>query len=1120
MRKLIPCLGWVALLAVGTQALHGQGNAPVGYAAALTAPGERIDVLAKPARLQVEEVSVLEALEGLMRSSGVQVAYSPTLLPQARVVTCNCENTTVGEAIRLILRDTPLEYLVVAEQVVVRRTPSQNRVPSAFLASIPRTDATRSLAEAATPAVERTRVGTVTGRVVETETGRPLAAVQVSIAGRTAGAATQADGRYTIPNVPAGRHSLVARRVGYATVTREVVVADNASATLDFSLPAQALALDQLVVTGTPGATQRRAVGNVVGRVAVAELAELAPVLNVEQMLGSKVPGMVSITSSGTVGADASLIRLRASSSASLAGNPLVYVDGVRINSEVQGGRDSGVSRLTDINPADIESIEVIKGPAASTLYGTEAANGVIQIITKKGRSGAPAFDVSTEWGESWLPDLKNTVPVNYGTAPDGRLLSMHLPTAEKERGLAFLQRGPLQRHSLSVRGGTEVIRYFGSYSRTDQEGIVSWNWDKSNSGRMSLGIRALGGLDVDLAMSYLSRETRFPGGWWANMTRGTPLTAADYGGADSPLRGWDQVPELLRDGSDERTEVSRTGVSLTLQAEPTSWLTGRVVAGLDRTDAIAHNVTPRREADSPFGEELGSSDVDNNDDRFQSLDVSATAKWSPMSFLETSTSGGLQYNQRRSWSYSASGDEFASPVLTTVGTAARTSGSENYEENVGAGFYVQEALDWDNRIFLTGAVRMDDNSAFGEDFDAAIYPKLSAAWVLSDEGFFNVAPVSSLRLRSAWGAAGRQPNLFDAARVYAAVTGAGDRPSLTPSGYGNPSLGPERGEEIELGFDASFLDDRVNLEFTRYHRVTTDAIISRALAPSVGFPGNQLQNIGQISGWGTETKLDLQVLEERPFGWSLSFGFATMHNRIDDMGGIDRIPVGRSRQHIEGYPLASAFNIKILSADFVSGNSGRVTNIMCDGGTGADGRREGGAPVPCASAPLLYMGPGEPTWNVNLTSTFSLPQDIELYTNLDARGGNIQHNDGIAARHTSWSNSLAAQLKDDPIFMAYTQVDRARLGTYDAGFARLREVGLRYALPGALTDRLHADRMAISIAARNLPYLWRAQTHTSIGDELIPSPEVVISSGQFFGESHSSQPPTTLVTVALKATF
>jgi hypothetical protein len=206
----------------------------------------------------------------------------------------------------------------------------------------------------------------------------------------------------------------------------------------------------------------------------------------------------------------------------------------------------------------------------------------------------------------------------------------------------------------------------------------------------------------------------------------------------------------------------------------------------------------------------------------------------------------------------------------------------------------------------------------------------------------------------------------------------------------------------------------------------------------------------------------------------------------------------------------------------------------MCDSGAGSDGREEGGAAMPCLDsngqlqAPRLFQGPAEPTWSLNLTNTVTIGDRLRLYSNIDAQGGHVQYDDGIAARHTSWTNSLASNVHDDPIFVAYTQIDRNRLGTYDAGFARLREVGVNYTLPEAWVSRVGASRGSINAAVRNLPYLWRAEERTSIGNEPIRSPETLAldnpggASGNFAfsGESHSAMAPTSNLSVRLNLTF
>ena len=181
-------------------------------------------------------------------------------------------------------------------------------------------------------------------------------------------------------------------------------------------------------------------------------------------------------------------------------------------------------------------------------------------------------------------------------------------------------------------------------------------------------------------------------------------------------------------------------------------------------------------------------------------------------------------------------------------------------------------------------------------------------------------------------------------------MTGPGGVSILTPSDFGNADLAPERGEELEVGFDASLWGERLGLNFTAYWRTTKDAIVEQPIPPSLGFPSNQLVNIGEIKNWGTETELSVQVLTEDPLRWDLSVTFATLDNEITDLGGVTSIPVRRGRFHIEGYPLANIFSEKVVGATFLSGSRGEIdrATVMCDGGAGADGRRFGGTPILC----------------------------------------------------------------------------------------------------------------------------------------------------------------------------
>jgi outer membrane receptor protein involved in Fe transport len=285
---------------------------------------------------------------------------------------------------------------------------------------------------------------------------------------------------------------------------------------------------------------------------------------------------------------------------------------------------------------------------------------------------------------------------------------------------------------------------------------------------------------------------------------------------------------------------------------------------------------------------------------------------------LVSSTSAGVQYYKTQRSLRSVFGEIFPTPTVTTVGSAARTEASENFVENATLGTYVQQQFEWRNRVFLTAAVRMDDNSAFGTDFDAAVYPKVGATWVLHEEPFWGLEFMDQFRIRAAFGAAGRQPNVLDASQTYSPSTGPGNQPILLPATFGNEKLAPERGEEVEYGFEAGFWQGRLGFNFTGYNRWTRDALVSKPLPPSAGFPGSQMVNLGEIKGWGTEMELNVVAVDRPSLVWDLNFNVSTQHNEIVDMGEEQSFPTARN-SHVEGYPINSYFQYEIVSADFVS---------------------------------------------------------------------------------------------------------------------------------------------------------------------------------------------------------
>jgi TonB-linked SusC/RagA family outer membrane protein len=988
----------------------------------------------------------------------------------------------------------------------------------------------------------------ITGRITDAQSGQAVSAAQIFVAALDLGGLSEGNGSYRLQNVPAGVHTVSVLRLGYRAIEQSVTVGAGQTVQLNFALETEALALDAIVVTGTAGGSQRRAVGNVVASVDIANLALRAPVATIEESLAGRTPGVVLLPSTGAGGG--SRIRIRGNSSIGLAGDPIIFVDGVRLNANrTQQNRHFNQSRLADFDPADIESIEVIKGPAAATLYGTEAADGVIQIVTKRGQLGAPVFEIGIETGQNWFPDWGSYRRNSWAPNPDlcpsvpcanqSELVKINL--AEEEENLGFdpvFQSGLVQRYNVSVRGGTELIRYSFGVNRSDQEGVVSWNSDIRNSLRASIGVTANENLNIQFNGNYFQGTYHPPESFWGSNFGwgGKPKTfvsgfdpllpnGGDHGWRDGgPSR---YSPERYNNQNDSK----RSTWSIQANLENFGWLSHRATFGIDQVYERQERSITKEPTNFYQGTNSlnGLREVDQLDAPVYTVDLAGTAAFRVMDdVVGSSTSYGFQYYNKLERTSTVTGRNFAVAALGTVGAASVTVADETFLENTTMGFYVQQQMDWDNRIFLTGAIRFDENSAFGTDFGSAKYPKVSGAWVLSEEEFWNIDFVDQFRFRGAWGAAGKQPDAFASSRLFSPTTGPGSQPILIPDQFGNSALGPERGEELELGFETSIFEGRASIDFTYYNRKTTDAIVGQTLPSSV-WPGAagqfsggiQLVNIGQVSTWGTETALNMQVIQEGPVRLDMDIAFTTSGNRIDDMGGIDRIQVGRTRAHYEGFSIASISDKRVIHAEFVNGVNGALQNVLCDPGSGkrdlefSDLGSEGlyGATaqsigVDCANAPRLVWGDSDPQKLLNLNTTFTILDNWRLSTNIDAQWGHWMGSDYMTARHTSHKSSQLIYLEDEAIQLAYAkQVTRNGTGFHEAGFAKLREVALAYSVPEDLAAKMGASSASIRLGVRNFARIWIQQKR--VGRELIGDVEMSRDDQEGFGGEAGGGWPT-----------
>ena len=946
------------------------------------------------------------------------------------------------------------------------------------------------------PAVaqSQTQTGTVVGRVTDARSGEAVPTATIQVEGTRLGAVTGTDGRYRIAGVPAGAHTLVVLRLGFAASRQNVVVAAGATANQDFGLQASAVALDQIVVTGTAGETERRSVGNAVSTIDASTELEKAAAPDIANLLRSRAPGVDIQPISGRIGAGPT-IQIRGPSSIGLSNNPLIYIDGVRVSNATNlgptalagalGGQGNQVeSRMNDLNPEDIESIEIIKGPAASTIYGTEAANGVIQIITKKGASERAQLRSSVTVGPMDFRDAAGRVPTNYDKDKSGNIVAWNGVQAMIDSGTPIFKNGLERHYTTALAGGLDQMRYYASLGYENDYGVEPNNLQRDFNSHLNLSTPLGSSTDVSTSLNFIDMSTHLGADVGASALLGAIAghSLLFPGGSFGFYPNYPPaIPQTLYDNA---TGINRFTGSATVNNQLTGWFTQRGVLGIDYTDqddrAIEHFAPPSLAAFLSSAAAGGRVGQTLRKTTLFTADYSGTAKASLSSALVASTSVGGQFNNSEADISSLGGQGFpASGVETISAAAVQVAATQSQTINTTIGGYAQEEFAWRDRFFLTGAVRVDNNSAFGNDFKWVTYPKVSASWVVSDEPFWKWGnTLNTFRLRGAYGAAGRQPAAFSALQTFTPVVGPNNTNAVTPGSLGNPNLEPERGAETELGFEAGFFN-RLSIDFTHYSKTTKNEIVSQSIAPSTGFAGSQLVNLGRVDNSGIELDARLQAISRRSFSWDITGNFTTISDVI--RSNITNAIASAGQYNIVGYPIGGLWSRRVVSASR-DPNTNLATNILCDGGSASElppGATPGPA-VACASAPFVFIGNATPTKTFSLGNTVMLGKSLRLYALVDGRRGNRLWNqneeircDGLAGAPLCRANYFP--LEFSPTYLAAASL-QAAVGNYldqfmeDASFVKLREVSATYFIPNRFLPRV--SNPSITFAAREL-HTW-----------------------------------------------
>lgn len=864
----------------------------------------------------------------------------------------------------------------------------------------------------------------ITGRVTERSSGRPLSGARVSVGQLTD--TTGIDGEYRV-RVSGSSTSAVVRvvKIGYVPQERSLASGRGTALSADFELERRAMGLDEIVITGSAGATEVRSVGHSIAQIRPADVPE--PIASVDHLLTSRVPGVSVLPSTGMVGSGAK-IRLRGSASVALSNQPLVYVDGVRIrsdgypkNSPQFGERSRGTndtpSPLNDIDPSDIERIEVVRGPAAATLYGTEAAAGVIQIFTRRGVGG------QTVWNSQLTSGLSYVRPFGPSNEPYMRLD----PWLRNALGLGY---------SLSVAGGTD-LRYYLSSSWNRNEGVLPNDLEKRLTVRANFDVAPLRKLKLALSTAVtsndLSNTSAGPNaqGLTQNVYRG-PSNATGVFTKESLDRilAWDLT-----------TGIDHAVVGVTAVFTPDRFVSHSLTVGHDRATSEIRSLRP-------YGFVFASQGILSTE-RWASATTTADYLGRFLTgsrSLKGSIAWGGQAITSEVSSVSGYGEGFPGPSDPTISSAALTLASESRLRSVVAGVFSEATAGWRERLYLTAGLRIDGSSSFGSDLGLQPFPRASAAWIVSEQGFWPDR-LGTLKLRTAYGEAGRAPGVFDAARTWSAVSHDG-KPAYVPLSVGNPLLGPERSAETEFGFDAESNSGAKRASLTIYRRTTRNALLPVAPPPSLGFIDPQLRNVGTFRTSGAE----LALASTWGFrGMSLETGLDVSLNRSRtlDLGGTADFILDGVAWISENRPAPVLIGPRLTNSDEIAEPVIEENHVF---------------------------GPNLPTRVVGANAALRV-KGITISGRAEYQGGSYLVNSGSRALfgqgvHPSCESAYAnlAEGRREVLTAWERQWCVAATVRRDGlivpgDFVRLRDVTLTVPLPGAL---LRSRRASLTLAARN----------------------------------------------------
>src|SRR5436190_983044 len=945
----------------------------------------------------------------------------------------------------------------------------------------------------------------ISGRVTDKE-GKGIQAISVQVRGTSFGTTTDANGGYTInAGLKAGTYMIDFSGVGFKSVTQNLTVGSGTSYTSNAQLTDDVLSMDEVVVTGNPLGTTRKQLGSYISTVKGDQLNKGASP-NVLSALQGKTAGAQIIQNNGDPAGGVS-VRLRGISSINASSEPLYIVDGVIVNNatnrvtNTQNSYDGanfvgtiGQNRLADVNPSDIDHIEVLNGAAAAAIYGSRANAGVVQIFTKRGLSGAPVVSVSTSVLSSSLRKKLdvNHSPVKFGGPTDGPtaftqdiITTVGTPAALLTNTTAvtrydyqdyIFRTGLGTDNNVSVSGGTEKTKYYVSGSYFYNQGIVKNTDFRRYSFRANIDQTLNQCASFNIGLNYInssSHEKPDGNSFYSPMNSVTiignfhNIWQRDVGGNLMAVGERGRVnPVSVIEDFKQAEETNRVISNLGLKLKPFKGFTIDYTLGIDNyaqngttyMPPFAYNVnTAFFGGAASLDPTLNGYTSTGNNYFFQiNNELNATYQFNINPNIGSTTQVGysVQYEKNR---YALVQGRGLAPIVQTVAGASTVLPSvDDRSELSVSGAYLQQNFKFRNQFFITGAVRLDGSSVFGENERNQVYVKANGSYIVSESGFWKESLPwwNFLKLRVAYGQSGNLTGITAYQRFNSYTPSSFlNRSALTSSSVlTNENIKPERQNELEVGTDMSFAKDRVSLTFNYYNKKVDDLIISRVIAPTNCF-SSRLDNLGSLENKGFEVLLRGTRIAKNDLRWGMTVIYNNNRNKVLEVGPALTLlstNAGAPVALLEGHPVGIFYGTFFA----VDANGNQVKN------TAGIPQIEKGT----QNSPLLYtpqrdanglptgttlrkvIGDPNPDWTGSITNELSYKK-FNLSIQFDAVQGVDVFNADFRTRQGVGNGKIAEQEHNGQIPRGYVlgvyQIEQWRVD--DGSFVKLREIALSY---------------------------------------------------------------------------